>query len=351
MDHRHRERQLAAESAAEWMVRLQDPKLSRSERIEYVRWLRRSPLHVAQMLRVSHLQHELTDFPYWNEIAPLASATDPSVVELSSARDPPDRKSLSGRSAWSGRWISVLAASIAFLGIALAYFGDFVHRSIDTGVGERRSVVLADGTVVRLSPETTLRVHFSRSERRIDLTRGNALFRVAKNPAKPFLVETGRARVRVIGTAFGVDRRSDSVVVTVEEGRVAVAERLTEPSSPVARTPSPVAEISLGPDQQVIVPQVGSMGQVRKVDSHRELSWAEGRLVFDHDSVAEVVQQFNRFNRTQIKILDPQLATRPVSAVFNVSDPEAFVNFLESVTNIRVTRASHDTIVIASGGP
>ena len=114
---------------------------------------------------------------------------------------------------------------------------------------------------------------------------------------------------------------------------------------------TPAAEISLGPDQQIIVPPAGSMGEVHKVDSHRELAWADGRLVFDHDPVAAVVQQFNRFNRLQIKVLDPQLADRPVSAVFNVSDPEAFVTFLESVANIRVTHPARNVIVIASGAP
>ena len=93
------------------------------------------------------------------------------------------------------------------------------------------------------------------------------------------------------------------------------------------------------------------MGSIRKVDSRRELSWADGRLVFEQDPVAEVVQRFNRFNRVQIQIRDPKLAARPVSAVFDASDPEAFIAFLESVANVRVTRSSSDVIVITSEGP
>lgn len=350
MDHRNR-RHRAALEAAEWVLRLQDQKVTRSERAEYVQWLRESQLHVAEMLRVSHVHGELAEFPYWNEIAPLdVSSAAASVLELSSARGPPIRESRAVRSLRFWPYIRVLAAGIAILGVALVYFGDFRHRTIDTGPGERRNVTLADGSVVRVSPETTLRVHFTQNERRVTLSRGDALFRVAKDPAKPFLVETHRTRVRAVGTAFGVEYHYDSVIVTVEEGRVAVAQAPTEPSpSPVARTQS-IAEISLDADQQIIVPQAGSMGQVRKVDSRRELAWADGHLVFDHDSVAEVVQQFNRFNRVQIKVLDPQLATRPVSAVFNVSDPEAFVTFLESVANIRVTHPSRNMIVIASDG-
>lgn len=306
-------------------------------------------MHVAEMLRVSHIQGELADFPYWNEIVPLdPSSAGASVVELSSALGLPIRESRSGRgSSWSWRRVSALAAGVAILGVALMYFGVFGYRTIDTGIGEHRTVTLADGSVVRISPDTTLSVHFTGNERRVTLARGDALFRVAKDPVKPFLVETNRTRVRAVGTAFGVEHHHESVIVTVEEGRVAVVQ--APPSAALAQR-STAVEISLGPDQQIIVPAAGSMGQVRKVDSRRELAWADGRLVFDHDPVAKVVQQFNRFNRIQIKVLDPELAARPVSAVFNVSDPEAFVTFLQSVANIRVTHPSRNMIVIASGG-
>src|SRR5262249_19543407 len=160
----------------------------------------------------------------------------------------------------------------------LGYFQDFRHWTIDTETGERRTVTLADSSVVLVSPETTLRVHFSRKERHVTLARGYALFRVTKDPARAFVVETDRTRVGAIGTAFGVEQHYDSVIVTVEEGRVAVAQ--AEASSSAART-SPPAEISVDADQQVVVPKVGSMGPVLKVDSRRELAWADGRFVFD----------------------------------------------------------------------
>lgn len=348
MDHRDR-RHRAALEAAEWVLRLQDHKATRTERAEYVRWLQESPLHVSEMLRVSHVHGELADFPYWNEIAPLdVSSAGASVLEFSSADGPPVRgaRTVSRLRSWPN--ISVLVAGVAILGVALACFWDFHTQTIETGAGERRTVTLADGSVVGVSPETTLRVQFSENERRIKLSRGDAFFRVAKDTTKPFLVESSRTRVRAVGTAFGVERKYDSIIVTVEEGRVAVAQTTTAPSPTVAKSPA-VAEISLDPDQQVIVPHGGLMGEVHKVDSHRELAWADGHLILDHDSVAEVVRQFNRFNRVQIKVLDPQLAARPVSAVFNVSDPAAFVAFLESVTNIRVTHPSRDMIVITSG--
>jgi transmembrane sensor len=233
--------------------------------------------------------------------------------------------------------------------LVLTYIAHLGPETIRTGAGERREVTLVDGSVVRLSPNTTLRVRFTEQERWVRLSRGDAVFRVAKNRAKPFLVETDHARVRAVGTEFGVEYQENVVIVTVEEGRVAVTQPATG-LAPLERA-LPQIEVSLGADQQVVVPQAGPMGSIRKVDSRRELSWADGRLVFEQEPVAEVVKRFNRYNRIQIQIRDPKLAARPVSAVFDASDPEAFIAFLESVANVRVTRSSSDMIVITSEGP
>jgi ferric-dicitrate binding protein FerR (iron transport regulator) len=88
MNYRDRRRRAVLE-AAEWVLHLQDPKATRSERTEYVRWLRESPLHVAEMLHVSHVHGELADFPCWKEIAALeASSAGASVLEVSVIRGP-----------------------------------------------------------------------------------------------------------------------------------------------------------------------------------------------------------------------------------------------------------------------
>lgn len=348
MDQNER-RERAGKEAAEWVLRLQDQSMTRAQRAEYVQWLRESAIHVAEMLRVSHVHGALTQFPHWNEIEPVdvsfpkASALDlPGAMETLGAEGPHSR-----RPAWF--WVAGMAAVLVAVSVVLTYIAYFGPQTIRTGGSERREVTLADGSLVRVSPKTTLRVRFTEHERSVLLLGGNAVFRVAKDRTKPFLVETDHARVRAVGTEFGVEHQADGVVVTVEEGRVAV----TQPATGVAPSLGalPQVEVSLGADQQVVVPQAGPMGLIRKVDSRRELSWADGRLVFEQDSVSEVVQRFNRFNRIQIQVDDPMLAARPVSAVFDASDPEAFIVFLESVANVRVTRPSPDVIVVTGEGP
>jgi len=92
----------------------------------------------------------------------------------------------------------------------------------------------------------------------------------------------------------------------------------------------------------------GTAEPVRKVDSDRELAWAKGRLVFDNETVADAIREFNRYNRVQLHVADEALAKRPVSAVFDASDPESFIAFLQTVASVRVTRSDSADITIAT---
>lgn len=367
----HERRERAAQEAGEWMLRLSSPDMARFERIEYVKWLRESPVHVAEMLRVTGAHRRLTEFDRWTEIPaadpsslvsevhelPLADLmfdTSPAkkrVVEASPGANDHD-----ARRNRSLLVVMATAASVAMLTMALTHFGLVGSHTIVADAGQRREATLSDGTHVTLSPHSRLAVHFTDRERDVVLADGDALFTVAKDPAKPFIVQTGRTRVRAVGTVFGVEHDSGSIIVTVREGRVAVAEserlaHLSHSSPEPELQPIAVTEISLGANQQITVPAAGPMSAVRKVDSRRELSWAEGRLVVDNEAIAEVVRRFNRFNRIQIKVTDPGLAARPVTAVFDATDPEAFIVFLESVADVRVTRSESEEILITSEGP
>ena len=90
--------------------------------------------------------------------------------------------------------------------------------------------------------------------------------------------------------------------------------------------------------EQVVVRHSGPAEPVKKVDSEQALAWAEGRLVFDNRTVADVVAQFNRYNFVRIRVADAELANRPMSGVFDASEPESFISFIQSATAVRVDR-------------
>lgn len=364
----------AAAEAAEWWVRIEASELSREEREQLVDWLRESAVHVAEMLRMAEVHGALERFHDWvristddegaatdtNVIAFESAQAAPGAAPVASAAEPTSRTSPQPVDPGARRWIAgiALAATVAVLGVFLALL--FSAQVIQTGRAERRSVTLADGSVLQIDPESRLRIRLQKHERDVALERGRALFRVAKDPTRPFVVRADATQVRAVGTQFGVEQSREGIVVTVAEGKVAVrpsdmaADRniMSSGSPPAGRAgataPSTAAEMLLTAGQQVIVPRRGPAEPVRTVDTDRELAWVAGRLVFDNERVADVIEEFNRYNVVQLHVASPQLAQRLVSGVFDASEPESFIGFMQSVAPVNVRRAGQDiTIALA----
>lgn len=354
-------RSRAGEEAAEWWLRLQAQEMSRAEREQFVDWLRESAVHVAEMLHVASVHGALEQFQHWVRIVTDGAEDEGTVVSLPGRSH--DRPAVARRS----RLLWPAAAALACIAIAITLLlSNLRGQTIETERGERREVVLTDGSVVQVDPESRLRVKFEEHSRRVFLDAGRALFRVAKNPDRPFLVQADATTVRAIGTAFGVERKGQGIVVTVSEGKVAIEGSSADPPSASLRDARSRPEASgastftgakhvreahvfLTANEQITVQPMDPAVQVRKVDSARALAWAEGRLVFDNAPLAEVVMQFNRYNRIQLRIEDEQLARRPISGVFNAADPESFIAFIQSTTSVHVDRQRGGDIVIATG--
>jgi|SRR5579883_3305003 len=345
MDSNER-RKRAAEEAAEWWVLLLGD-VSRAQREQYVKWLRESPLHVAEMLYVAHVHGAVRQFERWDRIPTDTGEDSQSEIVTFHPTDRPESPAPDRaiRSPRRSRFLAAIAASllvIASAGALLKYFS--AGQQIQTGPGERRQIQLADGSVVQMDPETLMRVQYEKRFRRVYLEEGRALFHVAKNVERPFLVRAYGTTVRAVGTAFAVEEGTSDVVVTVAEGKVAVLPA-QQPQPAVIDGPA-APSIFLTADEQVTVSDSGRAQPVRRVDSRRALAWAEGLLIFENDSVEYVVRQFNRYNRVQLRVSDPVLARRTISGVFSATDPESFVAFMQSVAAVRVTRDDASKITI-----
>jgi transmembrane sensor len=333
----------ATREATQWWNRLnmeQAGALSRADRESFTHWLRESPLHVAELLRVAHVHDSLERFKLWSEVEVDAAGETANVIPFRDAADELDESFPSnassakqvearGSSKASRPSIWAIAASTCLIAVLGGWFA-FGSRGqlIETDLAERRQVMLNDGSVVHLEPETTLRIRFIDLERRVSLERGRALFRVAKDAQRPFLVSTEHTTVRAVGTAFGVENGGRGVIVTVTEGKVAVA-RLRGDGEVSVAGPAIPSDVLLSAGQQVTVQNSGAVETVRAVDTARALAWAEGQLVFENDTLAHVVTEFNRYNRTQLRISDEQLAARKVSGVFEATDTETLLAFIQ----------------------
>lgn len=381
MDANEHRRRATAE-AAEWWELLEAEELSLEKRAQFVDWLRESALHVSEMLHIAQVHGALEQFQRWQHIAvvdPEATGAAPVPVHDPAAVRPllMPRTVPAVRGGWPLRRIGVgICLAMVVAAVIAVRLGLFSGSVVETARGERRALSLADGSVVTIDPETRLRIRFDGRFRRIFLERGRARFRVAKDRSRPFLVRADGTVVRAVGTDFGVEHRASGIVVTVAEGTVAVVPRPRDgPGSPAAITgassgsnaagapPGPRQAVGGGsaavPDvaaahgpvvmltagEQLTVHESGSADAVREVDAKRALAWSDGRLVFDDQSLAAVVAQFNRYNNLQMHVTGDALAKRTMSGVFDASDPESFIAFLRMMTPVRVSRSGQDITI------
>jgi transmembrane sensor len=323
---------LPEQQAADWLVR-QDAGLTPAQQEEFNGWLNSDPQHAA----------------VYGELVQTWSLLGRVSADLTAAT-PAARPARSRR-----RWLP-LGVAAAAAAAAIAYVSwpapapsatPFVLTA-STEVGKMRKVPLPDGSTVQLNTDTAIAVQFTATERRVRLVRGEAHFQVAKNPARPFIVGAGVVAVRAVGTAFDVRRRAHAVEILVTEGKVRVDDTLGERSL----LPAPAADserayllagqrvsIRTGPAETPAPPRVEA---VAPAEISQTLAWQSHRLEFVATPLADIVEEFNRYNRHKLVIADPRLATRRFGGTFPAGDYEEFVRLLEADFSVVAERGDKE---------
>jgi transmembrane sensor len=218
--------------------------------------------------------------------------------------------------------------------------GDNVRR-FATAVGQRRDVVLDDGSKITLNTASLVEVRYSADRRDVMLLQGQAMFHVAKNPDRPFVVSAGSRQVTALGTAFDVQIRQDGQVqILLVEGRVRV--------DPVRRQgleriiPS-LARTDLVPGQQLVTEGPGLV-EVAAADVERETAWNRGVLIFRDDAVGDAVKEVNRYSAVQLVVDDPGVARLKVSGIFPTASRDDFVAALETLYPVSARAEQGGTI-------
>ena len=203
-----------------------------------------------------------------------------------------------------------------------------------TATGEQRQIDLADGSRLLLNTDSAVTVDVEGNVRRVQLLRGEAYFEVAHAPQRPFWVVADEVRARVTGTEFSVGRSADSVTITVAEGRVETSTHAhAEQITPL--TPGESARY-----------QGRQLAAVQTTDVQRTLAWRQGQMVFVQATLAEVVEQINRYRPGRLIITDEQLKNRPITAVFSVHRLDDAITALERTFGIRARRLTDYLVLL-----
>jgi len=235
----------------------------------------------------------------------------------------------------------LIAASIA--GVAATAVWRYAQdvRLYRTRVGERRVVVLADGSKVELNTASTIEVAMSETRRRVRLVRGEALFEVAHDKARPFLVDAGAAQLRAVGTAFNVRIRDSVVELTVTEGVVAVSR-----SGEAAHTER-ASHISAG-GGAVIRPGAVAPTVLGGQELQQRTAWRDGVIELDGETLAQAIDEFNRYRAQPIILGDARLATIRVGGRFEVDEADKFLLALGSSFPVETLRAADGSVMVVA---
>ena len=284
-----------------WVVRLTSGETTPEERLAFQRWRDESPDHAAALADARRL---------WLTLGPVLHRGEAS----------PTRR-LGPRLQLGSIAASFLAVAL-ICGQSLQYWGhDFV-----TGPGERRSVVLSDGTQVLMNGRSALDVNFKNGARRVTLARGEAYFEVVHDPARPFTVVAGAGQVSDIGTAFAVRRKGDGADVIVAHGEVEVA-----------ASGAGTAHAFLGQNQGLSY-DASRATPVRTENAAQDLSWVQGRLILEDRSLADSVDELNHYYKGRLLLLDAGPETRRINAVIDLNHIDDWLDALGKTHAARVTR-------------
>ena len=237
----------------------------------------------------------------------------------------------------SRRMVMTGGALAASLGVAALVLSGRVgrDRTFTTAKGELRSAPLEDGSRVWLDTDSAVRVHYTPARRTVTLLRGEALFDVAKDASRPFVVTARGLEVRAVGTSFAVSCfAGPGLEVRVREGEVDV--QGTAPAAPEATRLIPGCWAVASPAGEVAVNHIGVPAVLRA------LAWRNGKLDFDRVSLSEAAGAFARYSGDRIVIDDMSLAGRAVSGQFAATDPEGFARAVAGQMRLTVRRDGRD---------
>ena len=311
------------EDAAAWVVRLEAGGLNDAQAVAFDAWLSASPQNIQAFDESLSVSRAVTA----NAGALTGALAARRVVR-------PDL----GRRAFVGVGAVAAAAALAVV-IAPSLVGGPQTQTYITAKGERRSVQLADGSTLDLNAGTRLTVTLARDVRTVTLEEGQAVFDVAHDTARPFLVAAGDRMVRVVGTQFDVRRREGRLSVTVARGAVEV-----RPLAGAAGT-----AYRLRPGQQFDHVEGEAIARVAAAEPAEVLGWRSGRMVYRGQPLAEVIADLNQQWATPIRIEDAALAATPVSGVLILDNQDAVIRRLTLLVPVRAVRSDAGVILRRDG--
>ena len=292
------------EAAATWYVQLNDGAASEARTQAWQAWMQSSPEHAAAWARVEKLQQQWAMMPQQAALSCLGAAQ-------AQRRDV----------------LKMLGMLVAVGGCSWFAVEQVPYRSMlaqqRTGIRERRSLRLDDGSQLELNADTALDIHFDSRQRLIQLLRGEIIVQTAKDPAqRPFMVQTAQGGVRALGTRFSVRQLPEQTRVGVLEAAVEVSPQ---------RHANHALRLEAGQQVTFDFDRVGSARPLPAGSS----AWVQGMLSVDDWRLGDFIEELGRY-RPGVLHCAAEVHGLRISGAFRIDDTDTVLENLGKSLPVKV---------------
>jgi transmembrane sensor len=317
-----------AEEAARWFAHLQGDAATGDDWLAFETWLQASPAQARAYERLEGLWVDLDYAPVSKELGgrPLLAAR--RRLPLRPGQRQPARR------AWIGAAAAIAASLAVVVGLGLQP-GAVATQTYETPAGQTRDITLADGTHIRLNAASKITVRLGRAARRVEMADAEAVFDVAHDTRRPFLIGVGDRQVRVVGTEFNLRHRDDQVDLTVRRGIVEV-----RPANALEAAPT---RVTVG---QELTHTEGQAAQVLKVaDPIQSFAWTNGQLIYKDQPLSDVAADLSRRFSVPVRTADARTAALRFSGVLVTDNEPDVLRRLAAYAPVRIERTA-DAIIL-----
>lgn len=316
------------ETAIAWFMRMNQAEPDHPDRGRFEAWLMADTSHAAMYTQVLDVWE---GFNSTAQLQSLAAALE-QKEQLSQQRSRNIKKS-------AGSVLGILlVAAVSLFGYQTWQAQPVMQLALNTATGEIAAQALPDGSKLTINTGSEVDITYYRDKRLVKLTRGEAIFEVARDEARPFVVDSGHARVTVLGTRFAVNRLHELVRVSVDHGRVLVEQQDEHGAiigAPVQLGDGEVAEIDAnGAPKRVSRPAVDAFGFVH------------GLVTFDQASLDEIAETLSRYRQFPIYNQAKADDDARITAVIKSADIEEFIGNLPSLAPVAIEPGAGFTVIV-----
>lgn len=306
------------EQAVAWFVRLRADNVTRNDELSFMQWLEQAEEHRSTFYDVCAM---------WGDADFLKSLIDGAKKH---AIAPKVRKKTYIKS----RLSLALAAGLLLTIVLAGRLQILLNADYSSALGERKTVHLADGSTAILNTDSAIAVNMEGLQRSIELLKGEVFFDVKPDKDRPFIVQADQSTTRVLGTRFFVHRQEDGNEIKVLSGRVEVSEG--------RRWKDPV----ILKDQEAVSIRNAVLGLPQKLDSRLSTSWINGFLVYEDETLENVISHINRYRSGMVFYKDDSLRHLKINGRLTIRDTGDMLNVLQKTLALKITYLTDWIIIV-----